>query len=67
MLWELWRTWHDRALPKLWQGFGLGAFAGFVGLFAHSQFVNGLQYPHLMEMLWLLVAMAIAVRYPERT
>lgn len=62
---ELWRTWHDRALDATWRGFGLGAFAGLAGLLAHSQFVNGLQYPHLMELTWLLVAMAIAVRQPE--
>ncbi len=64
---ETWRTWRDRSLPKLWQGFGLGAFAGLCGLIAHSQFVNGLQYPHLMEMIWLLVAMSIAVRQPSTT
>lgn len=63
---EVWRTWRDKTLPKLWQGFGLGTFAGLCGLIAHSQFVNGLQYPHLMEMIWLLVAMSIAVRYPTR-
>ncbi len=65
MLTELWKTWRDKNLPKVWQGFGLGALAGMIGLFAHSQFVNGLQYPHLMEMMWLLVAMAIAVRQPS--
>ncbi len=66
MLREGWRTWQDRSLPKMWQGFGLGAFAGLCGLFAHSQFVNGLQYPHLMEVVWLVVAMAIAVRQPSQ-
>lgn len=64
ILHELWRTWRDQSLPKMWQGFGLGAFAGLCGLLAHSQFVNGLQYPHLMEMIWLLVAMSITVRQP---
>ncbi|MEK7637654.1 MAG: O-antigen ligase family protein [Patescibacteria group bacterium] len=67
MIRETWRTWRDRALPPLWRGFGLGAFAGLAGLFAHSQFVNGLQYPHLMEAMWLLVAMTIAVRQPSTT
>ncbi len=67
MLLELWKTWKDRALSAEWRGFGLGAFAGMLGLFAHSQFVNGLQYPHLMELMWLLVAMAIAVRQPSKT
>jgi O-antigen ligase len=62
MLREAWKTWHAQHLDARWRGFGLGLFAGLLGLFAHSQFVNGLQYPHLMEMMWLLVAMAIAVR-----
>lgn len=65
MLVELWKTWRDQSLPPRWQGFGLGALAGMCGLFVHSQFVNGLQYPHLMEMMWLVVAMAIAVRQPS--
>lgn len=64
MVREIWRTWQDHRLTPMWRGFGLGALAGFCGLFAHSQFVNGLQYPHLMELMWLLVAMAIAVRQP---
>ncbi len=62
---ELWKTWRDNSLPKIWQGFGLGALAGLVGLFAHSQFVNGWQYPHLMEIIWLVTAMAISVRQPS--
>lgn len=66
LLRELWKTWRDTTLPRVWQGFGLGAFAGVLGLIAHSQFVNGLQYPHLMEVVWLLVAIAIAVRQPKR-
>lgn len=67
MLREAWRTWHDRGLDPSWRGFGLGVFAGLVGLMAHSQFVNGLQYPHLMAVIWLVVAMAVAVRQPERS
>lgn len=66
LLKELWKTWKDKTLPKVWQGFGLGALAGMIGLFAHSQFVNGLQYPHLMEVMWLLVAMSIAVRQTSK-
>lgn len=65
MMVEAWRTWRDQRLPRQWQGYGLGLVAGLSGLFAHSQFVNGLQYPHLMEMMWLLVAMSIAVRQPS--
>ncbi len=65
MLREAWRTWRDRSLPAEWQGFGLGLFAGLLGLYAHSQFVNGLHYPHIMEAMWVLVAIAIMVRQPE--
>lgn len=62
MLREAWRTWRDRSLPSEWRGFGLGLWSGMIGLFFHSQFVNGLQYPHIMEALWLFTAMAIMVR-----
>ncbi len=65
MLREAWQTWRNRHLPALWQAFGLGLFSGLLGLFAHSQFVNGLQYPHIMEVMWIFVAMAIMVRQPE--
>lgn len=67
LLREAWQTWHDRTISKDWQAFGLGLFAGLVGLFAHSQFVNGLQYPHIMEAMWVLVALAIMVRQPQST
>lgn len=64
LLREAWRTWKDRSLPAEWQGFGLGLLAGLIGLFFHSQFVNGLQYPHIMEAFWILIATAIVVRQP---
>ncbi len=65
MLREAWRTWRDRSLPSEWQGFGLGLLAGLIGLFFHSQFVNSLLYPHIMQVVWLLLAMAIMVRQPQ--
>lgn len=65
MLREAWRTWRDRQLPKEWQGFGLGLVAGLIGLFFHSQFVNSLLYPHIMQTVWLFLAMAIKVRQPQ--
>ncbi|MBI5467243.1 MAG: hypothetical protein HY975_03480, partial [Candidatus Kerfeldbacteria bacterium] len=64
MLREAWKTWRDRTLPIIWQAFGLGLWAGLIGLFLHSQFVNGLHYPHIMEVMWVFVAMAITVRQP---
>ncbi len=62
MLREAWRTWRDRSLSAEWQGFGLGLWGGLVGLFFHSQFINGLQYPHIMQILWLFTALAVMVR-----
>lgn len=59
---EAWKTWQDRALSAEWQGYGLGLTAGLIGLFAHSQFVNSFFYPHIMEAVWILIAMAIMVR-----
>lgn len=64
MLREAWQTWHQKTLSADWRAFGLGLFAGLLGLFAHSQFVNGLQYPHLMEAMWVLLGLAVIVRQP---
>lgn len=61
---EAWRTWRDRALSGEWRGFGLGVFAGLLALVLHAQFVNGLLYPHIMQTLWILLAMIIMIRQP---
>ncbi len=62
MLRECWRTWKDQQLDPIWRGFGLGMLAGLLGLFLHSQFVNSLLYPHIMQVLWILLAAVIMVR-----
>lgn len=62
---EAWKTWHDQRLPREWQGFGLGVFAGLFALLFHAQFVNGLFYPHIMQTIWLMLAIVIMVRQPH--
>lgn len=66
MMWESIKTWRDKNLSPVWRGFGLGLLAGLIGLFFHSQFVNSLLYPHIMQAVWLFVAMAVMVRQPQR-
>lgn len=63
---EAWRTWWDKTLPMFWRSAGLGLVAGIIALFIHSQFVNSLLYPHLMETMWVFLALVMAVRQ-ERT
>ncbi len=65
MVWEMIKTTRDRALSSEWRALGLGAAAGLTALFLHSQFVNGLLYPHIMQWIWIIVAALIAIR--ERT
>lgn len=62
---EAWRTWRDRSLPKEWQAYGLGLFAGLIAIFIHGQFINGLLYPHILQSLWLLIAMTVMIRQPH--
>ncbi len=35
-------------------GYGLGFFAGMIGLIGHSFFVNSLLFPHIMIFIWIL-------------
>lgn len=65
MLREAWKTWRARELVDEWQGFGLGVFAGLLALIIHAQFVNGLFYPHLMQTIWIFIAMVIMIRQPH--
>lgn len=62
LVWESIKTWRDRTLSAEWQAFGLGVAAAMVAIFAHSQFVNGWFYPHIMQMMWMLTALSIAAR-----
>lgn len=68
-------AWHAKHLDPTWKGFGLGLTGALLGLFLHSLFVNSLVYPHMMQVAWLCLAIAImvrqgspqVVRQPERT
>jgi len=51
--------WDKKSSPVL-RGLGLGIFAGFLGLVAHSQFVNSLLYPHIMLYLWFVLGLMYA-------
>lgn len=64
MLREAWKTYRAAHLSPAWRGFGLGLTAGLIALLAHSQFVNSFFYPHIMQVIWIFLAMAIMVRQP---
>jgi O-antigen ligase len=59
---EGWRTWRSPRLPAVWRGTGLGLLAGYLALLVHSQFVNSLLYPHIMQVVWLCTAMTVMAR-----
>ena len=48
-----WATWQNQKIPALWQGYGLGIFAGTLGLLIHSLFVNSLLFPQIMIFIWI--------------
>jgi len=64
--WEVLRTARMSDLSPEWRAIGLGAVAAMVALFVHSQFVNGLLYPHLMQFIWTLTGVLVAVRTENR-
>lgn len=61
---EAWRTAFLKELSPEWRAVGLGTMASFAALLVHSQFVNGLLYPHLMQFIWMMAAVVVMVR-PE--
>ncbi len=48
-----WQNWRNKTIPLPWQGYGLGIFAGLVGLLFHSLFVNSLLFPQILIPLWI--------------
>lgn len=44
---------RNKTIPLQWQGYGLGIFAGFIGLLLHSLFVNSLLFPQILIPLWI--------------
>lgn len=47
------QNWRNKTIPLQWQGYGLGFFAGFIGLLFHSLFVNSLLFPQILIPLWI--------------
>lgn len=47
------QNWRNKTVPLQWQGYGLGVFAGLVGLLFHSLFVNSLLFPQILIPLWI--------------
>ncbi len=46
------QNWRNKKIPAEWQGYGLGLFAGTIGLLFHSLFVNSLLFPQIMIFFW---------------
>lgn len=51
------QNWKNKKLPLAWQGYGLGIFAGIIGLLVHSLFVNSLLFPQIMIFFWVSLGM----------
>lgn len=45
---------------------GYGFVAGLLGLIVHGQFVNGLLYPHLLEVQWVMLGLLLGCRDQEK-
>lgn len=43
------------------RGLGYGSLCGFVALLVHGQFINGLLFPHLMLVTWIVLGTLIAL------
>lgn len=56
-----WRT-SQTARDPTQRALGYGLLAGLVALIVHGQFVNGLLYPHLMEIQWVLLGWLLGAR-----
>lgn len=52
-------NWQDKKLPLLWQGYGLGVFAGIFGLLLHSLFVNSLLFPQILIFFWVSLGLLL--------
>ncbi len=61
MYWNIlklsWKNWRNKKLPKQWQGYGLGIFAGTIGLLVHSVFVNSLLFAQMLIFFWVSVGL----------
>lgn len=50
----------DKNLPTDFRSLSLGLFAGFLGLLAHSQFVNSLLFPNIMSYFLIILGVFYA-------
>lgn len=55
----------ERSSDSTLRGFGYGVFAGFIALIVHGQFVNGLFFPHLMQVQWIALGLLLGARDGE--
>lgn len=60
--WEFFRTARAKHVSPSVRALALGSLAAMLGLFVHSQFVNGWLYPHIMETVWILTALTLRQR-----
>ena len=54
--WKVFAAQHNNEFSR---GLGLGMIGGLAALFAHSQFVNSLLYPHILAMVWIVLGMLV--------
>ncbi len=70
-LWLLWASFsiawkaYRHGHSNLRRGLGLGVFAGFVSVAVHSFFINSLLFPHMLEVMFLMLGMLVALEHDE--
>lgn len=70
-LWILWASFsiawkgyrHGRG--RLTRGLGLSVFAGLISVVVHSFFINSLLFPHMLETMFLVLGMLVALEHNE--
>ncbi len=72
-LWLYWnalklsfQNWRSKKIPLMWQGYGLGVFAGTMGLLVHSLFVNSLLFAQIMIFFWISVGILVQKRFRRK-
>ncbi|HLC99524.1 MAG TPA: O-antigen ligase family protein [Patescibacteria group bacterium] len=60
-----WKVFVAKHADEFSRGLGLGMIGGLAVLFAHSQFVNSLLYPHILAMVWMVLGMLVWISGTE--